>query len=193
MHDTSKPVGDIVVPVGTLKAPLTTKEFSFDLNLDAAASAGPPPDTFSASIEVFDSLGDSHIITVDYTKSATANEWDYSILIPDADVTTPITPVTGTLTFDANGVLTSPDASATMPQISITGLANGAADMDLNWNLWDEQTPRVTQYAQPSAISANEQDGSPAAQLIRVGLGDGGSVLAQFSNGEQKIDRKSVV
>jgi len=185
--DTTKPVGDIVVPVGTLKAPLTTKEFSFDLNLDAAASAGPPPDTFSASIEVFDSLGDSHIITVDYTKSATANEWDYSILIPDADVTTPITPVTGTLTFDANGVLTSPDASATMPQISITGLANGAADMDLNWNLWDEQTPRVTQYAQPSAISANEQDGSPAAQLIRVGLGDGGSVLAQFSNGEQKI------
>jgi len=185
--DTSKPVGDIVVPVGTLKAPLTTKEFSFDLNLDAAASAGPPPDTFSASIEVFDSLGASHIITVDYTKSATANEWDYSILIPDADVTTPIAPVTGTLTFDANGVLTSPDESATMPQISITGLADGAADMDLTWNLWDGQTPRVTQYSQPSAVSANEQDGSPAAQLIRVGLGDGGSVLAQFSNGEQKI------
>jgi flagellar hook protein FlgE len=185
--DTNAPIGDIVVPVGSLKAPIPSASFSYDLNLNAAASAGPPPDTFSTSIEVFDSLGGSHIISVDFTKNATANQWGYSVSIPDADVATPIAPVTGVLTFDSSGSLTSPAVTGAMPVISVAGLENGAADLDLTWNLWDGPTPRVTQYAQPSAVSANEQDGSPAAQLIRVGLGNGGIVLAQYSNGEQKF------
>ncbi len=185
--NTSGAIGDIVVPVGSLKAPVTSTTFSVDMNLNAAASAGPPADTFSTSIEVFDSLGASHIITLEFTKSANANEWDYSIAIPDADVTTPITPVTGTVTFDSTGVLTDPPAAGPFPNIQITGLADGAADMDLTWQIYNGTTPRLTQYAQPSAVSANAQDGSPAAQLIRVGLGDGGIVLAQYSNGEQTV------
>ena len=158
-----------------------------DLNLDATASTGPPPDTFSTSVEAYDSLGTSHVITVEFTKAATANQWDYSISIPNADVTNPVTPVTGTLTFDSNGTLTDPPVGGTMPSIQITGLADGASDLDLTWNLYDGARPRLTQYAQPSAVSANEQDGSPAAQLVRVGLGNGGIVLAQYSNGEQKV------
>ena len=181
------PIGDIVVPVGSLKPPIASTEFSFDLNLDATATAGPPPDTFSSAIEAFDSLGTSHVITVEFTRSAAANEWDYAITIPDADVTNPIAPVTGTLTFDANGVLSSPAVTDAMPTFSVTGLANGASDMDLTWQLYLGPTPRVTQYAQPSAISANAQNGSPSAQLVRVGLGNGGIVLAQYSNGEQKV------
>lgn len=74
-----------------------------------------------------------------------------------------------------------------MPSINITGFVNGAANMTLTWQLYDKSTPRLTQYTQPSAISANAQDGSPAAQLIRVGLADGGRVLAQYSNGQQQV------
>ncbi len=185
--DTNGPVADIVVPVGSLKQPLPSTKFSFDFNLDAAASAGPPPDAFSTAIEVFDSLGGSHIVTVDFTKNATANQWDYSISVPDTDVATPIAAVTGTMTFDNTGTLTGPPVGGPFPSIAITGLANGAADLALTWEMYDGATPRVTQYAQPSAVSANTQDGAPAAQLIRVGVGDGGAVLAQFSNGEQKI------
>jgi flagellar hook protein FlgE len=36
-------------------------------------------------------------------------------------------------------------------------------------------------------VSANAQNGSPAAQLVRVGLSDGGKILAQFSNGQQTM------
>jgi flagellar hook protein FlgE len=180
-------IGDIVIPVGTLMAPTPSTTFSFDLNLNAAASAGPPPDTFSTSIEVFDSLGGSHVVTVTYTKGANANEWDYAISIPDADVSSPVTPVSGTLVFDSGGKLTDPPADGTLPSIQITGLVDGAADLDLTWNLYDGPTPRLTQYAQPSAVSANAQDGNTAAQLVRVGLGDGGIVLAQYSNGQQKV------
>jgi flagellar hook protein FlgE len=34
-------------------------------------------------------------------------------------------------------------------------------------------------------VAANSQDGFAAAQLVRVGIGDGGRVLAQYSNGQQ--------
>ena len=183
--NTNGPVSDVLVPVGTLKAPEASTKFSFDLNLDAAASAGPPADTFASSIEFFDSLGGSHIVTVDFTKNATANQWDYSISVPDADVTAPIAPVTGTLTFDGTGTLTDPPVGGPFPTISVTGLVNGANDLDLTWESWDGATPRITQYAQPSAVSAKAHDGSPAAQLIRVRLADGGVVLAQYSDGEQ--------
>jgi flagellar hook protein FlgE len=69
----------------------------------------------------------------------------------------------------------------------ISGLADNAADMSVNWNLYNGTTPRVTQYAQPSSTSAVAQDGSPAAQLVQVGVGNGGQILAQYSNGEQTV------
>lgn len=185
--DTNAPISNITVPVGSLKSPLQTKTFSFDMNLNASGVVGEPTGVSSASIEVYDSIGKSHLITVNYTKSATPNAWDYSISIPDADVAAPIAPVTGTLTFDTNGKLADPAATGTMPSISITGLNDGAGQLDLTWNLYDGVAPRFTQYAQPSAISANAQDGSPAAQLVRVGLADGGQLLAQYSNGEQIV------
>ncbi len=183
--NTNAPVSNITVPVGSVKPPVASTNFSIDLNLDASASAGPPPDTFSSSIQVFDSLGSAHIATVNYTKSATPNQWDYSVTFPDADVASPIAPVTGSLTFDSLGHLADPPAGGTMPVINITGLNDGAADMNLTWNLYDGTSPRATQFSQASAVSANAQDGSAPAQLTRVALGEGGQILALYSNGTQ--------
>lgn len=181
------PTSNILVPVGTVKAPTASTNFSFDINLNAAGVIGTPTDSFSSSIEVFDSLGSSHIINVDFTKSATPNQWDYSITLPDADTTAPTTPVTGSVTFDSNGRLSSPLPADPMPSIAITGLVDGATDMNVTWNLYDGATPRLTQFSQASARSANSQDGNPAAQLARVAIGDGGTILAQYSNGTQTV------
>lgn len=187
--DTNAPIGDITVPVGTVEPPTPTKNFSFDINLNAAATAGTPGGTFSTSTTIYDSLGNSHIVTAQFTKSTTTpGQWDYSISIPDADVSSPpFAALTGSITFDANGKMTSPSPTDAAPQLQITGLKDGAADMNVNWGLFNDQTPRVSQYAQPSAVSAVAQDGSPAAQLVRVGLGDGGKILAQYSNGQQTV------
>ena len=184
---TNAPPGDIVIPVGSLKEPVATTEIAFDINLNASAAAGPPPDTFVSSIEVFDSLGQSHVATVTFTKAATPNSWGYSLSFPDADVTAPVAPVTGTITFDSSGRMVDPAAAGPFPSMAIAGLANGAADMNLTWNLYNGQAPRLTQYSQASAVSANQQNGSATAQLIRVGIGTGGLVLAQFSNGIQEV------
>lgn len=185
--NTNLPVGDITVPVGSLRPATSTSQITFDMNLNARATAGPPPDSFSSSMETYDSLGVSHIVTIQMTKTANPGEWSYSYSVPDADVSTPVAPVTGTVTFGPTGVLTNPPAAGPFPTLSITGLNSGAAPMNVTWNMFNGDTPRLTQFAQPSAISALGQNGSPAAQLVRVGLGDGGVMLAQYSNGEQVV------
>jgi flagellar hook protein FlgE len=173
--------------VGALKPPIATTNFSADLNLNAAAKAGPPPDTFSTSLQVYDSLGNAHVVSATFTKTTTANQWQYSLNFPSADLSAPFTPVTGTLTFDGAGKLIGPTPSDAAPAMSVTGLADGASDMDLTWNLFNGQAPRITQFSQTSATSALSQDGAPSANLVRVGLSDGGQILAQYSNGQQTV------
>lgn len=183
--DTTQPPTDVNVPIGSLRPPIATKGVSFDVNLDASGVAGPPPTTFSASIDVFDSLGDSHVVSIQFEKLAAAGEWQYSMQFPDSDLTTPpFAPTVGTITFDASGKLTGPLAAAS-PTMTVPGLKNGAATLDIAWNLYNGATPRLTQYSQPSDVSAKDQDGFAAAQLVKVGIGDGGRVLAQYSNGLQ--------
>jgi flagellar hook protein FlgE len=185
--DTNQPLSNITVPTGSLTAPIPTKNTSVDLNLDATATAGPPATKFATSVQVYDSLGTAHTITYQFTKTATANQWDYSVSVPDGDLAAPFTPVTGTLTFDSSGNLTSPAAGDPPVAIPITGLIDGAADMSVNWNLFNGTAPRLTQFAQPSATSAVAQDGAPAANLVSIGLADGGQVLARYSNGAQVV------
>ena len=185
--NTNAAPGNITIPTGTVQPPTPTQNISFDLNLNAAAVSGGANDTFATSVTVYDSLGNSHIVTATFTKDpATPNQWDYSVAVPDADMQNPpFTPLTGSLTFNSDGSLSSTTAP---PQpLVISGLADNAADMSVNWNLYNGTTPRVTQYAQPSSTSAVAQDGSPAAQLVQVGVGNGGQILAQYSNGDQTV------
>lgn len=181
--NTNAPIGNISVPVGTLAPPVATPNMSVSLNLNSAATTSEP---FSTSVQVYDSLGNAHTVTFNFTPSGTANQWNYSVSIPGADVGGTYTPVTGTLTFDSNGNLTSPAAGAPV-EIPITGLSDGAADMTINWNLYNGTTPDITQYDQASAASAQSQDGEAAANLVSVGLANGGQVLAQYSDGQQVV------
>jgi len=188
------PISNITVPVGTLNPPQKTQSFSFDLNLDASAVAGSAAATFSTSMTVYDTLGTQHVVTATFTKDpATTGKWNYSLTMNPGDFKTPTTfkPVTGFVQFDANGKLTAPLSTAKQPQITMTGLKDGAATQTITWNLYDPKTtpstPRLTQFAQPSAVAANAQDGQPAAQLVKVGLSDGGQILAQYSNGQQLV------
>lgn len=185
------PIGNITVPTGTVKAPKQSSEFSFDINLDATATAGPPPSTFSTSIKIYDSLGTAHVLTSTFTKTATPGLWNYSAAVPDGDLTAPFTPVTGTLQFDSNGQLAGPTSADPSPQIAITGFADGASDMTgptaLNWQLFNGSAGRLTQFSQPSETSALAQDGTAAAQLTHVGIANGGLMVATYSDGEQTV------
>jgi flagellar hook protein FlgE len=191
--NTSGPTGNITIPSNALQTPVATQNMSLSINLNAGGVSGQPSGTFSTSIQVVDSLGESHALTVNFTEQSPGN-WNYEVDVPGADLTsgTPGTPsavANGSLTFDANGNLTSPTAPAQIP-LSITGLTDGASDMNVNWNLATSNgtgTPVVTQYAAISAASAATQDGVPASQVTQVSIANGGAITAQFSDGNQVV------
>ena len=74
--NTNGPAGAITVPTGTIKPPLATQNFSLAMNLNSAAS-GTQPNTFSTSIQVYDSLGTPHTLTAQFTESSTPGQWNY--------------------------------------------------------------------------------------------------------------------
>jgi flagellar hook protein FlgE len=187
---TSGPIGNITIPTNSLQTPSATANFSLSMNLQADAVVGAASGTFSAPMQVVDSLGATHTLTITFTKTA-ANAWNYTVTIPGEDLTagTPGTPsqvATGAIAFDSNGNLTTPAAPGQVA-ISVTGLSDGASDMSMNWNLYNNGVSTMTQYAQPSALSASSQDGIAAAQLTQVSLANGGSLVATFSNGNQVV------
>jgi flagellar hook protein FlgE len=191
--DTTTPPTNISVQAGSLTPPTPTKNISLDLNLDASAVSTPTPTTFSTSITVYDSLGASHAVSVQFTKDAAAGQWDYTMTLPASDMANGTAATqSGTLTFDSNGKLISPAApnppTTTSPTLTVSGLADGASDMSIAWNLYDASNqPCLTSYSQSSAISSNSQDGSAAAQLTHVGIADGGQVIANYSDGQQVV------
>jgi flagellar hook protein FlgE len=190
--NTNGAIGDIVVPVGAAKQPIASTQFTMDVNLNSSAPADSTS-AFSDTIRVYDSLGTSHVITVNFQKTAPST-WGYNITIPGEDlaggtagIPLDIAGATGSLTFGTDGQLTSPAPGSTIG-FDIAGLNSGAADIHLEWNPFTASgAGRITQFGQPSAPSASSQNGSAAAQLIRVGLADGGQMLARYSDGQQVV------
>ena len=170
--DTNGPIGNIVVPVGSLKAPTATSSFTVDMNLNSAATADATSD-FSVPMTMYDTLGTSHVLTLSFEKTG-ANTWSYSVSIPGSDLVDPTasTLTTGSLTFDASGNLTDP--------------APGSPITTITWNPYNSDgSGKITQFGQPSASSASSQNGAAAAELVNVGLADGGAIVAQYSDGQQ--------
>jgi len=189
--NTSGPIGKITVPTNALQAPVATTQFTLTGNLESDATVGAANGTFSAPIQVVDSLGSTHTLTVTFTKTA-ANSWNYEVDIPGADLSsgkagTPSKLANGTVSFDSSGNMTSPAAPGQVA-IAATGLADGAADMNINWNLYDTNgSPTFTQFAQTSALSGSSQDGKAAAQVTQVSLSNGGSIFVHYSDGSQQV------
>jgi flagellar hook protein FlgE len=179
-------VGNISLAALSAQAPVPTTKMTLSANLDATTAKDG---TFSTPIQVVDSLGATHVLTVKF-KNTGPGGWDYDVTIPGEDTAsgtagTPVSIGHGSATFDASGKLKTP-AAGTPVALKATGLKDGAADMSIDWSLYDAAgAPTLTQYAQKSAASATTQDGLEASNVTNIGLGDGGAIIASFSNGKQ--------
>jgi flagellar hook protein FlgE len=183
--NTNSAATNITLPVSGLSAPIASTAFTLGLNLDASAVKGTPAATFSSPIQVVDSLGDTHALTVTYTETAPGS-WGYAITIPPGDLKSSSTTAlaTGTLTFDSSGNLTAPTAKTSPVVVSIAGLADGAATLKLNWNLYDtDGKAQITQYDQISSNLSSSQNGQQVGQVTGLSIGVNGAVTASYSNG----------
>lgn len=90
----------------------------------------------------------------------------------------------GSLTFDANGNLVSP--AANVGGITFSGLGDGAATMNMTWNLFGANgAANVTQVDQASAISNYTGDGYASGTYSGFTIGSDGTVTVTFSNGQK--------
>jgi flagellar hook protein FlgE len=168
---------------GQISPPSATTTMDQQTNLDASATPGT---TYSTTLAVYDSLGNSHVLTFNYTMTS-ANNWSYQVTLPAADTGgtgNPTVIASGNLEFDSNGNLESP-AGGAITGINITGLADGAANMNLTWNLTNGSgNSLMTQVTSASSTSATDQNGYPSGTLQTFSIGSDGTIDGQFSNGQ---------
>ncbi len=171
------------VGAGTTTPANPTSEFSLTANLNSDTPIGG---TQTSQIDVYDSLGSSHLVTLTYTKTA-ENAWSYNATVPSADIAggtgTSTSVGSGSLTFDSTGALTStPTAS-----LSVGPLSDGASNLNMTWNMQDGSgTDLLTQTASAGSTSASTQDGYAAGTLASFSVLTDGTVQATFTNNQNR-------
>jgi flagellar hook protein FlgE len=192
----SSQLGPITLQTAAL-SPKTTSTLNVTANLDANATPPATPwdpqnpantSNFSTTLNVFDSLGNSHQVSV-YFENTGANSWNYHLVANGGEVQGGTTGQndefgTGTLSFNTNGSLqatTSTGGSLTFngaqaQTIAVnfgTPVANGGTGLD-----------GTTQFGNPSAVSAQSQDGYASGSLSAIQIGQDGTVSGVYSNGQ---------
>jgi flagellar hook protein FlgE len=90
----------------------------------------------------------------------------------------------GNLTFNSQGDLIVPAANVT--GISFGGLADGASNLNLDWNiLGSAGAPTITQTSAASGVTATNQNGYASGQYQSFSIAADGTVEANYSNGQQ--------
>lgn len=176
--DTTQPLSDIVLPPGVLRAPVATTEFSAITNFNADAAVG---DSFNTTIQVYDALGEAHVLTMTSTKTA-AGSWSYQITSPDGALGAG---ATGTVTFNGDGTLASVNGGLAPVSIAVPAWPNGAAASSLAWNIMGPNgQPNLTGFNSPSGSSSISQNGSPAGMIDEISITADGRIIASMGAGQ---------
>ncbi|MGC2210583.1 MAG: flagellar hook protein FlgE, partial [Candidatus Korobacteraceae bacterium] len=181
--NTSGGLAPIQLPMGMTSPPTATANLSIDANLNSGAAVG---DTYNTSVTVYDSLGTAQVLSLDFTN--TGSGWTYNATLPSSAITgatgTTTTVASGTLNFDSNGNLTSTAPVA----INVSGLADGASPMAINWNLAGSNGQGlITQVAGTSSTSSTSQDGNTSGTLSSFTINADGTITGAFTNGSETL------
>lgn len=180
---------DIRVDLETQIAAHATGEITMTTNLDAGEEISGPfdiadPETtsnYSTSTTVFDALGQTHVVTTYFTKTAD-QEWTWNTVIDgselDGGTAGTLTVIAGgTLEFDDSGNLVSGSTGASTA--GILDWANGADDSQQIAFEFD-----TTQFASDSDVFSQDQDGYAPGEVVEVNIDNDGVVSVTYSNGE---------
>jgi flagellar hook protein FlgE len=192
--DTSKLINITLPTKGTILPASASTEVTIKANLDSISAVGA---TTTSSATLYDTQGDTHTATITYTKNSD-NTWGYSVALPASDYTSGVsTPITGTLNFDASGNLSTVTTGGvtytvgtavgdiTSIPLSFTGLADGASDLSIKWNMLNSSDGQIlTQVDSASATSSSVADGYAAGTYESFAVDTDGTVEATYSNGE---------
>jgi flagellar hook protein FlgE len=186
------------VPTTALQ-PQSTSSFALELNLDPRVNVPAPLPTFNTtdpttyngttSGTIYDSLGNAHVFSLYFQKNA-ANSWDMYATVDGASTAAgvPIGVTLGggasqALTFDTNGVLTSPATpiavSVDLATINPALGATSPLDFTLDFS-------SSTQFGTGFGVNAITQDGFSSGTLAGFTIDKEGLISGNYTNGESR-------
>lgn len=162
-------------------APQATTKVDALLNLDSrqAAITAPfnltDPTTFnhSTSVSVYDSLGNPHVMSSYYVKTA-AGTWDVYAAVDGVQVGSA---AVGTLHFTPAGAI---DTSATTLPFSISVPVTTGATSPMTYGF---DFAGTTQFGSNFGVNALSQDGFASGRLSGFNIGADGVILGRYTNG----------
>lgn len=170
---TSNPMQGITLPINSTIDPKATSRIILTGNLNSGTANS---DSFARNVEVYDSLGNTHILTITFTKTA-ENQWDYSVVDENGN---PVTGGTGNIEFNpANGHLDP--ASITTINLTYDPTGGAAANQPIQIDL----SALTQQHATESNIGYG-QDGYEMGYLDTYKIDSSGTVVGVFTNGLTK-------
>jgi flagellar hook protein FlgE len=153
------------------------------LNLDsresviAAAFNVNNPTTYnsSTSATVFDSLGNPHLLSL-YFKKTAANTWDVYTTLDGANQAGPTAAI-----FNSTGALITPATGIINQTYTAAQVGTGAAALAFPLNLTGS-----TQYGNIFGVNSISQDGYTSGRLSGLSVAADGTVQGRYSNGQTR-------
>lgn len=197
-------VGNLNV-ASTTFPPQATAEMNIVANIDsraaipAAFDVNDPTNTsnFSTSMTVFDSLGNGHLVSLYFRKSATAgtgNTWQWFAVVGGADSASGNAEVqaSGTLTFTTDGELDT-ESAITYPTGGFDFSGGATQNQTIDFEFGNSVTTDggngldgLTQFGSTSAVLNQTQDGYGSGSLQRVSVNSEGLITGLFTNGKSR-------
>ncbi|HEB84447.1 MAG TPA: flagellar hook-basal body complex protein [Bacteroidetes bacterium] len=141
--------------------------------------------THATSIVVYDSLGDTHTLSMEFTKTAVDNEWAWEASVPEpAEV---ISGSTGTISFNRDGSLKAFTYDGNNVNNFSFAPGGDADEMEIVFDVGSiGGFDGITQTASPFTTTATSQNGYGMGVLDSIQVDGNGSIIGNFSNGVER-------
>ena len=185
-------IGTLRIPVGQTIQAQTTATMTLGGNLPADAATGT---TINTSINVYNSLGTSIPLRVQFTKVANGAgtvDWQVDEYDPDGNhiagpQTLQFLQSTGEISAPASRTLNLTQAQLNAIKVGGATPAGGWNAGGVNISFGTATAPdRVTGAATQNTVAALSQDGSPIGSLVSFSVGEDGTISGVFSNGKNQ-------
>lgn len=217
--NTTGDLEDIIIPVGEKDPARATELIKYRSNLNTQTPLLPidrlPSSeellnaTVATNIDIFDSLGNVHVLTLEFTRvQGEVNAWLVNAAVEGADSDTLTLDVNGPnandsnaviMRFNNNGAPVSVEDSPRVPGAPFDTITDGNLVASLNITFpADGITQRVnidlgtvglyegiTQFAAPSSVRAYEQDGYGMGYLEAFNVDNTGIITCIYTNGKR--------
>ncbi len=190
--------GDIKFPRALIPAKGTT-EVNLDLNLDSRMDTGKvfnPEDPYSTSnfstgVEIFDSQGNKHLMTLFFNKSAD-RQWDVRGMCDGKEVTggTPgkmAEVMTARVGFTVDGKLDTEEITKQAFNFTGGALQGQKIKIDFGDSITTDKGKGLDgskQYGKDSDLISWRQDGAAAGTITNMSFNDEGVLTALYTNGQ---------